>query len=265
MAQHFSHILITGASSGIGAALAQEFAQPGVQLALIGRNTQRLKQVAALVRAKGGDPVIGEIDVRDGPALKSWILELDARHPFDLVIANAGITTGLAPGALQEDPEAVRGIFAINLFGALNTIEPLIGPMSARGHGRLAMVGSIAGVRGLPYSPAYCMTKAALRSYAESLRGTLQPKGVGVSLICPGFIKTPLNDSIEAAKPLEMSAARAAKIIRRGLERGRSLIAFPRLLYWGARLTSMLPSRLVDAVMMRFDVSVPQTTERAKP
>ena len=135
--------------------------------------------------------------------MAQWIKAADARRPFDLVIANAGITTGLAPGAIAEDPGAVRAIIGINLIGVLNTIEPVIAPMCARGRGRIAFIGSIAGVRGLPYAPSYCATKAAVHAYSESLRGRIAASGVRVSLVIPGFVKTPLNESIDAIKPLE--------------------------------------------------------------
>lgn len=255
-------ILITGASSGIGAAVAREYAAPGVRLVLVGRDGQRLEQVAVACRAKGAEVELGMVDVRDRAAMRDFLLAADARRPLELLLANAGINTGLPAGELAEDPDAVRGIFAINLLGVLNTVEPLIAPMAARGAGVIAMTGSIAAVRGLPYSPAYCATKAAVHLYAESLRGTLARKGVAVSLIVPGFVHTPLNADLVAPKPLAMNDERAARIIRRGLDRRKPLIAFPRLLYWGARLTTVLPTRLVDFFMVRQRVDVPVTRER---
>ncbi len=255
-------ILITGASSGIGAAVAREYAAPGVRLVLVGRDGQRLEQVAVACRAKGAEVELGMVDVRDRAAMRDFLLAADTRRPLELLLANAGINTGLPAGELAEDPDAVRGIFAINLLGVLNTVEPLIAPMAARGAGVIAMTGSIAAVRGLPYSPAYCATKAAVHLYAESLRGTLARKGVAVSLIVPGFVHTPLNADLVAPKPLAMNDERAARIIRRGLDRRKPLIAFPRLLYWGARLTTVLPTRLVDFFMVRQRVDVPVTRER---
>ena len=116
--------------------------------------------------------------------------------------------------------------------------------MALRGRGRIALTGSIAGVRGLPYSPAYCATKAAVHLYADSLRGNLRRKGVGVSLIVPGFVHTPLNEKLVAFMPFAMSDVKAARVLARGLDRGRDVIAFPRLLYWAARLSVFLPPRL---------------------
>ncbi len=255
-------ILITGASSGIGRALALAYAEPGTSLSLTGRNRERLEGTALIARAQGADAATGLLDVRDQVAMAQWIKQEDTRRPFDLVIANAGITTGLTFTQLAEDPAALRAILGINLTGVFNTIEPLIAPMCARGKGQIALVGSIAGIRGLPYSPGYCATKAAIHAYSESIRGRLAARGVQVSLIIPGFVKTPLNESIESIKPLEMTDARAALIIRRGLEKGKSVIAFPKALYFLARLARVLPARLVDKILEGIQVSIPQTQER---
>lgn len=255
-------ILITGASSGIGRALALEYSAPDVALFLVGRDAARLEEVAEAARAKGARAETHRLDVRDRPGMAAALKAIDARAPLDLVVANAGIATGLPDGALAEDPDAVRGIIAINLLGALNTVEPLIEPFCARGRGVLALTGSLAALRGLPYSPAYCATKAAVHLYAESLRGALGARGVKVSLIVPGFVHTPLNADLVSAKPLAMSDAKAARIIRRGLDRGRPTIAFPRLLYWGMRLLSVLPPGFVDYFMVRQRVDVPVTRER---
>jgi short-subunit dehydrogenase len=257
-------LLITGASSGIGRALALAYAEAGVKLALIGRDEMRLAETAAAAVAKGADAAPVLLDVRDREKMKAWIETADKDQPFDLVIANAGITTGLAPDALVEDPDAVRAILATNLVGVLNTVEPLITPMCSRGHGQIAFIGSIAGLRGLPYSPAYCMTKAAVHAYAESLRGRLEARGVCVSLAIVGFVKTPLNDSISAMKPFEISDTRAALIIKTGLARGRATIAFPWPLYMAARLGRLLPARLYDKIMARIEANVPETRERVQ-
>lgn len=255
-------VLITGSSSGIGRALALAYARPGVTLALIGRNKERLAAVVGEARARGAKVDSVQMDVRDQAAMADWITRHDTETPFDLAIANAGITTGLAPGEIAEDPRAVRAILGTNLLGVLNTVEPLIGPMCERGYGQLAFIGSIAGVRGLPYAPAYSATKAAVRGYTESLRGRLEARGVGVNLVIAGFVKTPLNDSIDAVKPLEITDIEAARIIRRGLDRNKAVIVFPWALYLAARLAGTLPARFIDRIMARFNVNIPETRER---
>ena len=257
-------VLITGASSGIGRALALAYAGPGLRLVLIGRDAGRLDATARAAREKGAVVEIGTIDVRDRAAMAAFIAAADARTPLDLAIANAGITTGLGPGEIAEEPDAVRAIIATNLLGVLNTAEPLMAPMAARGRGQLAFVGSIAGLHGLPYSPAYCLTKSAVHAWAESIRPRLEAKGVIVSLIVAGFVKTPLNDSITAMKPGELSDAAAAALIKRRLAKGHATIAFPWFLYVGAVLGRFLPARVYGRVMRGIDASVPHTRERAE-
>ena len=255
-------VLVTGASSGIGRGIAMAYAAPGIRLALIGRDATRLEAVASAARKQGAEVETATLDVRDREAMAGWISAADARAPFDLAVANAGITTGLAPDELAEAPEAVRAIIATNLVGVLNTIEPLIGPMAARGVGHVAMVGSIAGLHGLPYSPAYCITKAGVHAYAESIRARLERRGVRVSLIVAGFVKTPLNDSITTMKPGEISEAAAGRLIRRRLEQGRATIVFPFFLYAAALAGRLIPSRWYDQLMLRVEARVPQTRER---
>ena len=257
-------VLVTGASSGIGRALALAYAAPGIHLALIGRDAGRLEATATAAREQGARVETGIVDVRDRLAMARWIAAADEAGPFDLAIANAGITTGLGPGEIAEDPEAVRAIIATNLVGVLNTAEPLIAPMAARGRGQLAFIGSIAGVHGLPYSPAYCFTKAAVHAYAESIRPRLEARGVIVSLIVAGFVKTPLNDSISAAKPGELSDAAAAALIKQRLARGQATIAFPFLLHAAAVVGRFLPDRLYGLIMRHIPASVPRTGERAQ-
>ena len=256
------HVLVTGASSGIGRALALAYAAPGMRLALIGRDAARLEASADAAREKGAEVETGTIDVRDRGAMADWIAAAGAKTPLDLAIANAGITTGLGPDELTEDPEAVRAIIATNLLGVLNTIEPLIAPMAARGRGQLAIVGSIAGLHGLPYSPAYCLTKSAVHAWAESIRPRLEARGVVVSLIVAGFVKTPLNDSISAIKPGELSDAAAAALIKRRLAKGQATIAFPWFLYAGAQLGRFLPARVYGRLMSGVRAHVPRTGER---
>ena len=255
-------VLVTGASSGIGRGIALAYAAPGIRLALIGRDAGRLEATAAAAREKGADVETATLDVRDRVAVATWIAAADTRRPFDLVVANAGITTGLGPDEFAEEPEAVRAIISTNLLGVLNTVEPLIHPMASRGTGHIAMVGSIAGLHGLPYSPAYCITKAGVHAYAESIRARLERRGVLVSLIVAGYVKTPLKDSITAFKPGELSEAAAGALIRRRLQQGRATIAFPFFLYASALFGRLLPSRWYDRLMLRFVAHVPHTRER---
>ena len=263
MKRRHRSVLVTGASSGIGRSIALAYAAPGVRLALIGRDGGRLAAAADAARALGAEVEIASLDVRDRVAMANWIAAADARHPFDLAVANAGITTGLGPDDVAEDPDAVRAMIATNLMGVLNTAEPLVGPMTKRGHGHLAFIGSLAGLHGLHYCPSYCVAKAGVHAYAESIRARLEQRGVLVTLVVAGFVKTPLNDSITAMKPGEISEAAAGLLIKRGLEKGRATIAFPLFLAAVVWVGRFVPSRWYDRLMLRFAVHVPQTRERA--
>ncbi len=260
-----TRILITGASSGIGRALALAYAQDGADLVLLGRDAGRLDAAASACRAAGAVNVETHVaDVRDREAMARVVTEADGQAPIDILVANAGVATGLSHGQLMEPPEAVRAIMAINVHGVFNTVEPIISAMCARGVGQIAIVGSMAGVRALPYSPAYCAAKSAVHMWADCLRGSLAPHGVHIALIVPGFVKTPMNAPLKAWQPGAISDTEAARIIRNGLDRNRTVIAFPFYMYAAMRFFDLLPGGLVDAVMRRFRVDVPETHERGE-
>jgi short-subunit dehydrogenase len=240
-------ILITGASSGIGEALAETYAGPGVTLVLTGRDRERLDAVAARCAERGATVRAATVDVADRAAMADWLALVDRETPVDLCIANAGISGGT--GRRGESEEQALRILAVNVDGVLNTIHPLIGPMRERGRGQLALVSSLAGLRGYPGAPAYCASKAAVKSYGESLRLDLRPAGIEVSVICPGFVKSRITDRNRFPMPFLMDANRAASIIRRGLERNRGRIAFPLPTYLMAWIVAMLPSALADALL----------------
>jgi short-subunit dehydrogenase len=243
-------ILITGASSGIGEALAEAYASPGVTLVLTGRDRNRLDAVAARCMARGALVRAATVDVADRAAMADWLAQVDHASPIDLCIAciaNAGISGGT--GRRGESEEQARRILAVNVDGVLNTIHPLIGPMTARGRGQLALVSSLAGFRGYPGAPAYCASKAAVKSYGESLRLDLRATGIEVSVICPGFVKSRITDRNRFPMPFLMDSDRAASIIKRGLERNRGRIAFPLPTYLMAWMIAVLPSALADALL----------------
>ena len=244
-------ILITGASSGLGAALADEYAAPGVRLFLSGRSAERLEAVAQRARAQGADCEIAVVDVCDAAAVKAWVEACDDAAPLDLVIANAGISAGTAGRDGAEPGEQVRAVFATNVDGVLNTILPAIERMEARGHGQLALVASLAGYRGVPGAPSYCASKAAVKVLGEGLRGSLHGKGLKVSVICPGYVRTPMTDVNDFPMPLIMDADRAARIIRRGLVAGKGRVAFPFPTYAISWLLGVLPPGLVDMILAR--------------
>jgi short-subunit dehydrogenase len=241
------HVLITGASSGIGAALAQAYAEPGCHLSLTGRQADRLAAVADACRDKGA--TVGELalDVCDGPAMAQQLALLDAERPVDLVIANAGISGGTHGGTESDDQ--VRAIFRTNLDGVLNTVLPLLPRMESRRRGQVALMASLAGHRGFPGAPAYCGSKAAVKVWGEGLRGQMAASGVEVTVILPGYVKSPMTDANDFPMPFLMSAERAAILIRDRLRRNPARIAFPwptAVLAW---LIGALSPRLTDPLL----------------
>jgi len=248
---HFPrNILITGASSGIGASLAEHYAKTGATLYLQGRNEKRLESITSICRAHGATVHERAIDVTDASAMESWLLEADRNSPLDLIIANAGISAGT--GKNGEGTGQVRRIFATNIDGVINTVQPLIPAMIKRGSGHIAIMSSLASIRALPSCPAYSASKACVRYYGEGLRGWLAPKGVKVSVICPGYIKTPMTDVNTFPMPFIMTVDKATRIIARGLAKNSARIAFPRILYIPLWLLSCLSVRLTDPIFSRL-------------
>lgn len=237
-------VLITGASSGIGRALALHYARDGGMLALMGRDSERLESVAAACRRQGATVHCGLIDVRRRDAMVGWISAFDAAHPVDLVIANAGVMAGTPPDGPIEPTDAGYAAVETNLLGVLNTVQPLIVPMMARRRGQIALVSSIAGLLPLPDSPSYSASKAAVLTYGLSLRPILEPFGVGVSVICPGYVRTPMMMREQGPKPLVTTPERAAERIAKGLRGNSVVIRFPYSFAVISRLLSLLPPRL---------------------
>jgi short-subunit dehydrogenase len=252
-------ILITGASSGLGAALATDYAATGVTLHLGGRHEGRLSAVAELCRAKGAVVHTAAVDVADREAMAAWIDVADATAPLDLAIANAAVTGGLSPGNKPEEIARAQRLFSVNLFGVMNTIHPAMDRMIERKNGQVVIVSSLAGYRGFPFSPAYSASKSALRIYGEALRSVLTRYNVTLSVVCPGFMDTPWNDPIDAPMPFLMSVENAAALVRRKLGKGKRLICFPRRLYWLTLLLVAVPRSISDYFMSRMSVSIPQT------
>ena len=249
-------ILITGASSGIGAALARAYAAPRTQLALCGRDVARLAAVANLCREYGAEVIETCLDVTEAPAVAAWIDTADRASPLELVIANAGVQGGLWRNGAGETLDELHRVMEVNFGGVSNTIHPALPSMRRRQRGQIALIASLAALRGIPFSPGYCASKAAVRIYGEALRSWLAPEGIDVSVVLAGFVETRLSQTVSGPKPLMLSPERAADTIRRGLARGRRQIAFPYPLYLGVQLTRALPPGLVDPILRRFAVDI---------
>lgn len=245
-------VVISGASSGLGAALARAYAGPGVALGLIARDAARLDAVADACRATGATVVADTIDVAQRHPVEAWLREFDRAHPVALVIANAGTSGGSEPGEPGEDIDVTTRQVAVNLLGAVHLAAPLVTAMAARGRGRIAFIASLAAYRGLPYAPGYSASKAGLRAYGEALRAQLQPYGIGVTVVCPGFFASPMTARWEGSTPFLVSTERAAHRIKRGIDRGRGRVSFPWPLALGMRLSDALPAAIGDPIMRGF-------------
>jgi short-subunit dehydrogenase len=252
MSQPHRVVVITGASSGLGASLALSYARPDAVLGLLGRDRQRLGATADACEAKGASVRVATIDVADAPAMADWLSRFDREQPVDLLVANAGVSAGPDPDSPSEGAETAARQIRVNLLGAINTVEPLLPALCARGRGRVAVVASIAAYRGLPYSPGYCASKAGLRAYAEALRPRLAPRGVGVTIVCPGFFDSPMTDRFNGPTPFLASGEAAARIVKRGIDRGRRRVAFPWPLVLGLQFCDIAPAIIGDAILRRF-------------
>lgn len=243
-------ILITGATSGIGAALARDYAGPGMRLVLSGRDVDRLAAVAGEAQAAGAEVETAIIDVTDAQATARWVEAADNASPLDLAIASAGISGGTFGGG--ESVDQANAIFDTNVGGVVNTLHPVSVRMAARGRGQIALVSSLAGFRGIPGAPAYSASKAAARAWGDAMRGRMRHHGVTVSVICPGFIRTPMTDVNQFSMPMLMEVDQAAALIRRRLARGHAMIAFPWPMYLFVRLMAALPRPVGDFIYSRM-------------
>jgi short-subunit dehydrogenase len=234
-------IVITGASDGIGKALALQMAKPGVILGLVARRGDRLQEVALTCEALGAQTCIGPMDVTDARLLNEWVREFDARYPIDWVFANAAISHSIGPGRSLEAFDDASAVLAINLQGLLNTVYATLPYLRQRGVGQIGLMSSLAAWRGMALTPAYSASKAGVKAYGEALRDLLATEGIGVSIICPGFVETSMSQSFPNARPAMISAKSAASKIFKGMQSNRAYIAFPFYFFIGLRLLGLLP------------------------
>ena len=245
-------VLITGASGGIGAALATAYADPGTTLLLLGRDHHRLTATAEAARDLGCRVETACVDLTDRHSAAAVLRELDNRHPIDLAIANAGVSSGQPPEGGLEPQDRALDTLMINVMGTAHTLAPLIERMSARGRGQLCMIGSLAARYGLPSCPAYSASKAAVETYGEGLRGHLRPYGIGVTVVSPGFVESAMSNRIVGPAPLKLPADRAARIVKSALARDRARVSFPFPLNLGVWCLARVPDPLARPAARLF-------------
>lgn len=239
-------VFITGASSGIGQALAWRFYQAGYSLALVARRTHEIESWASRHQLSAGRYQIYSADVSVPDSIvAAGQACLQQQGLPDVVIANAGISIGM-DSAMREDLDVMARIFATNNLGMAATFHPFITAMRARGAGALVGIGSVAGIRGLPGHGAYCASKAAVISYCESLRGELRGSGVQVVTLCPGYIDTPLTQKNSYSMPFLMQPEAFAEKALRAIEAGVSYRVIPWQMGLVTKLLRCLPNRLFD-------------------
>ena len=250
MTSDFVNILITGASSGLGKELAIQLANSGTRLFLTARNENRLLEIVNACRNKGAIVEYKAFDITNKDIAKNWILECDKTHNIDLIVANAGISAGTSKGS--ETSQQVYDIFDTNIYGVLNTIEPIIPNMIERRKGQIAIISSMSAFIGMPSCPAYSASKACILAYGQALRGYLQDYNIGVSVICPGFIKTPLTDKNKFRMPLITTTEKASKKIIKGMSKNKGLIVFPFIIYTFLKVLRILPFSWVNYIFSKF-------------
>jgi len=254
-------VVVTGASRGIGAALARRLAAPGVHMLLIGRDMARLQDTVAICTAAGAFVRAESVDVADGPAMAAVLADQDAAHPIDMVFANAGISTGHRAGRL-EPADRAAAVVRVNLEGVVNTVAPLAEPMCARGRGHIALISSIAGLLPLPDAPAYSASKSGVIAYGLALDAVLRPRGVSLTVLCPGFIETDMAGRYSGRKPFQMDVERAAGIMVDATLKGRRLYAFPWQLALMARAAARLPAGVRARAMGSYRTDIVPERQR---
>ena len=244
-------VFITGASGGIGAALAKHYAAQGATLGLVARRAPEMRSLAASLST----PVsIHALDVSDNAALAAAAEDFIARHGLpDIVIANAGISIGTL-GGLAEDIAVLAKVMQTNVIGLAATLQPFVAPMRERGSGTLVGIASVAGFRGLPGAGAYSASKSAAITWLESLRVELHASGVDVVTICPGYIATPMTATNTFRMPFLLEAPEAARRIARAIAAKKRLAIIP----WQMRLVFFFLRRVPDWLYDRLFSRAPR-------
>jgi short-subunit dehydrogenase len=240
-------VMITGASSGIGRGLAVEIAGRGGKLGLVARRAETLDEVVGEIEATGGKAIALPADVQEESSIAAAAEQLrGAFGPIDVLIANAGI--GPTRDAAKFSAEEVANVFNVNVIGASNSVAAVLPNMLERAEGQLVVISSLAAYRGLPKSAAYCASKAAVSSFFESLRLDLEPRGIDVTIIHPGFIRTPLTAGRAAQLPFLMEVNDAVSKMVRAIEKRRKRYSFPWQLATIVRAGMIMPIWMYDRI-----------------
>jgi short-subunit dehydrogenase len=243
-------VMVTGASSGIGRGVAVEVARRGARLGLVARRTETLQEIVSEIESFAGQALSLPGDVKEASDVRTAADRLREKFgDIDVLIANAGI--GSTNDAAELRASEVAGVINVNVIGAANSVAAVVPEMVAKGHGQLVVISSLAAYRGLPKSAAYCASKAAVSAFFESLRLDLEPRGIEVTIIHPGFIKTPLTAGRHAQMPFLMELDAAVKKILWAIEKKKKSYAFPWQLASIVRVGMIMPIAMYDWISRR--------------
>lgn len=244
------NVMITGASSGIGRGLALELARRGARVGLVARRADLLNEIVAEVEGRGAQALALPASVEDAAAMREAADQMRRKFgPIDVMIANAGI--GTTTDAAELDAGEVARIFGVNVIGAASSVAAVVPEMVQRGRGQIVAISSLAAYRGLPKSASYGASKAAVSAFFESLRLDLQPRGIDVTIIHPGFIKTPLTAGRHAQMPFLMELDDAVAKIVTAIEKRKKSYAFPWQLASIVRAGMIMPNFMYDWISRR--------------
>lgn len=247
-------VLITGASSGIGRALAVEYGRMSADVLLLARNEEQLNITKEMLESKGGRGYVQVCDVTIQENMNSAVeFSVKTFGGIDIAILNAGIGGNENIDGMNIDK--FKNIFDVNVFGIANGVTAVLPLMKKQGYGKIVGIGTLADARGIPGSSAYSSSKAAMSNFLESARIELKKFGIKVITVKPGFVKSGITTKNEFYMPMLMEADKAAKIIIKGIDKNKSTIKFPKLIILGSFIGKLLPSSLFDWIMIRFKKS----------
>lgn len=256
-------VAVTGASGGIGAALLKAYAAPGVTIYACGRNREHLQSNAEAARAMGAQVECDTFDVQDEQTLRAWIDKAVGAGDLDVLLINQGVAASShasAKGPVPETADELLRELDVNaratLLAANLAVAGILERRENQHHFQLGLVSSMASYAGLPFCPGYSAGKACVRVYAEALRRLLRSSNIGVTVICPGFVVSPMTDSFVGHKPLMVSAETAARHIRAAMSANRAACVFPWVMRLAIALLPLLPEALQNWALKPFGFSV---------